>query len=76
MIKTYRLTDRFSIDRAFSQGRDMELKGTEKVKGVLACPTISPNAKKMMEKWGFEWKRVQPPMRLQTHKNQSKLTDL
>ncbi len=56
----------------------IELKGLKKenVKGILACPSISPNAKEMLEKWGFEWKQVNPPMRLERYnKSQKSLSD-
>ncbi|HJX05724.1 MAG TPA: endonuclease NucS [Candidatus Nanoarchaeia archaeon] len=46
-----------------------ELKGIElkRVKGILASPTISPNALDMLKKWGFEWKQVNPPKRLERY---------
>jgi len=49
-----------------------ELKGTEKVKGILASPKISPNALEMLKKWGFEWKQVYPPKRLERYNHQQK----
>jgi len=53
-----------------------ELKGTSKVRGVMASPSISPNAKEMLEKWGFEWKLVNPPMRLERYnKDQKSLSE-
>jgi len=51
-------------------------KGLEKgkVRGILACPGISPNARKMLEDWGFEWKQLTPPNYLERHdKKQKKL---
>ena len=52
----------------------IELKGTKKVKGIMASPTISTNAKAMLEQWGFTHIMVEPPMRLQKHnKNQQGL---
>ncbi|MBN1792408.1 endonuclease NucS [Candidatus Woesearchaeota archaeon] len=42
-----------------------EIKGVKNVKGVLAAPSISPNALEMLEKWGFKFKAVSPPMRLE-----------
>jgi RecB family endonuclease NucS len=42
-----------------------DLKGTSRVKGILASPRISPNAKEMLEKWGFRWVQVFPPKRLE-----------
>jgi len=44
-----------------------ELKGIENVKGVVASPRISPNALDMLRKWGFEWKQVHPPKRLEKY---------
>ncbi|MBN2141747.1 endonuclease NucS [Candidatus Woesearchaeota archaeon] len=53
-----------------------ELKGVKNVKGILAAPTISPNAKEMLEKWGFSFKAVEPPMRLDRfNKSQKSLVD-
>ena len=37
------------------------LKGLKKVRGILACPKISSNAKKMLEDFGFEYRQVRPP---------------
>ena len=44
-----------------------ELKGLndKQVKGILASPKISPNAKEMLEKWKFKWVQVHPPKRLE-----------
>jgi RecB family endonuclease NucS len=36
-------------------------RGTKKVKGILAAPGITDNAKKMLEDWALEYKYVQPP---------------
>lgn len=44
-----------------------ELKGVKDVVGIIASPKISPNAEDMLKKWGFEWRRVEPPMRLLRH---------
>jgi RecB family endonuclease NucS len=46
-----------------------ELKGIDikRVKGILASPSISPNALDMLKKWGFEWKQVNPPKRLERY---------
>jgi RecB family endonuclease NucS len=53
-----------------------ELKGVQNVKGVLASPKISPNALEMLKKWGFEWKQVNPPKRLERYnKDQKNLWD-
>lgn len=51
-----------------------ELKGTDKVSGIIASPKIAPNAEEMLKKWGFSWTFVNPPMRLLRHnKNQKDL---
>ncbi|MBU4501429.1 MAG: endonuclease NucS [Nanoarchaeota archaeon] len=36
-------------------------KGLEKVRGIIAAPDISANARKMLEDWGFEYKKADPP---------------
>ena len=51
-----------------------DLKGTDKVKGIIASPSISPNALAMLKKWKFEWVMVNPPQRLEKYnKNQKSL---
>jgi len=53
-----------------------ELKGLKasQVKGILASPKISSNAKEMLEKWKFKWVQVHPPKRLERFsKDQKKL---
>lgn len=53
-----------------------ELKGTPNVKGVMAAPSITPNAMTLMQEWGFSWARVEAPKRLERHsKGQSRLGD-
>jgi len=42
-----------------------ESKGIDKVRGILACPKISPNALKMLQDWGFEHRAVEPPKYLE-----------
>ncbi|USN45370.1 MAG: DUF91 domain-containing protein [Candidatus Woesearchaeota archaeon] len=50
------------------------LKGISSVTGILASPTISPNALSMLQEWGFSWKEVHPPKRLEHfNKKQQKL---
>lgn len=39
-------------------------KGKEVVKGIIAAPSITQNAKKMLEDWGFSFVKVEPPMYL------------
>ncbi len=38
-----------------------KLKGTEKIKGIIAAPKISPNALQMAQDWGFSFVAVEPP---------------
>lgn len=53
-----------------------QLKGTNNVKGIMASPSITPNASELLKEWGFTWSRVEPPMRLERHmKNQKKLVE-
>ncbi|NQU97959.1 endonuclease NucS [Candidatus Woesearchaeota archaeon] len=52
-----------------------ELKGIDKVSGILASPKISPNAEEMLKKWKFEWRLVNPPMRLVRHNKNQKALD-
>jgi RecB family endonuclease NucS len=42
-----------------------QLKGVDTIIGILAAPSISPNALKMLEDWGFKYKKVNPPKRLE-----------
>jgi endonuclease len=42
-------------------GRIKKLKGVEHVRGILAAPKITSNAKKMLEDWGFSFVVVHPP---------------
>ncbi|PIN99826.1 endonuclease NucS [archaeon CG10_big_fil_rev_8_21_14_0_10_43_11] len=39
-------------------------KGKEVVNGIIAAPAITENAKKMLEDWGFNFIKVEPPMYL------------
>ncbi|MBI4145163.1 endonuclease NucS [Candidatus Woesearchaeota archaeon] len=43
----------------------MVSKGITKVRGILAAPKITENARKMLEDWGFEFKSVKPPKYLE-----------
>ncbi len=53
-----------------------DLKGVEAVKGVVASPDVTPNAREMLKKKGFEWVRVEPPKKLKRfNKNQRSLED-
>jgi len=47
-------------------------KGLKEVRGILAAPSISPNAKKMLEDWGFEYKQVNPPNHLEKFNKKQK----
>lgn len=56
----------------------IELKGIKKenVKGIIAAPEIAPNAKDMLKKWGFSFRTVNPPKRLERfNKDQKSLGD-
>jgi len=49
-------------------------KGISKIRGILAAPKITENAKKMLEDWGFDFKSINPPKYLEEFdKKQSKL---
>ncbi|HLC47391.1 MAG TPA: endonuclease NucS [Candidatus Nanoarchaeia archaeon] len=49
-------------------------KGVKEVRGILASPAISRNAKKMLEDWGFTHVAVTPPKYLERHdKKQQRL---
>jgi len=55
-----------------------ELKGINKVKvkGIIAAPDITNNAKEMLEKWGFSFVAVNPPKRLEKfNKNQKSIME-
>jgi endonuclease len=45
----------------------IELKGTENVKGIIAAPAISPNALEMLKKWGYDFRQIFPPKRLERY---------
>lgn len=51
-----------------------ELKGINKnnVKGILAAPEIAKNAEGMLNDFGFEFKRVDPPKRLERYNSKQK----
>lgn len=53
-----------------------ESKGVSKIRGIIACPTITPNAYKMLREQGFEYKSINPPKYLERYdKSQKKLFD-
>ncbi len=51
------------------------VKGVERVRGVLACPKISPNAKQMLEDWGFKFVMINPPKYLEKHQKKQRKID-
>jgi RecB family endonuclease NucS len=52
----------------------MVSKGITKVRGILAAPKITDNAKAMLEDWGFSFISVKPPNYLEEHsRKQAKL---
>lgn len=53
----------------------MVSKGISKVRGILAAPTITDNAKKMLEDWGYEFKSVNPPKYLEDYSKKQKKLD-
>jgi len=54
--------------------RVKKIKGTENVTGVLAAPSITPNALEMLSSWGFRYARIDPPKRLERwNKDQKKI---
>jgi len=52
-----------------------KMKGVERVRGILACPKISPNAKDMLEDWGFKFVMINPPNYLEKHKKKQRKID-
>ncbi len=53
----------------------MKSKGTENITGYIAAPDITKNALRMLNDWGFEYARVEPPNRLKEYRRkQEKLT--
>jgi endonuclease len=54
--------------------RVKKIKGSENVTGILAAPSITPNALEMLSSWGFRYCRIDPPKRLERwSKDQKKL---
>lgn len=49
-----------------------KLRGVDKVRGIIAAPHITDNAKALLEQKGFSFKMVEPPKRLERHKKQQK----
>ncbi|MFH0752779.1 MAG: endonuclease NucS [archaeon] len=44
------------------------LKGVKGVRGIMAAPNISPNAKQMLEDYGYEYRKVDPPEHYGKHR--------
>ena len=49
-----------------------QLRGLDKVRGILAAPKISPNALQMLHDNGFEFRSVNPPKYLEKHARSEK----
>ena len=52
-----------------------EMKGIKNVRGILACPSISSNALKMLHDWNFEHRKIDPPKYLERHRKNQKALD-
>ncbi len=52
-----------------------QLKGVEKVKGIIAAPKISPNALKMLNDNGCDFRSINPPKYLEKYDSQQKKLD-
>jgi endonuclease len=48
--------------------RVKQIKGTANVTGILAAPSITPNALEMLSSWGFRYCKVEAPKRLERWK--------
>lgn len=56
--------------------RIKDLRGIARVRGILACPSMTGNAKKMLESWGFKHAVVEPPKYLERfRKDQRRLEE-
>lgn len=49
-----------------------ELRGVDNVKGVMAAPSVTPNAMALLKNWGYAWARVEAPKRLERHNRSQK----
>lgn len=47
--------------------RVKELRGTKRVKGVMAAPKVTANALELLKKYGYAWAEVRPPKRHERH---------
>ncbi len=52
--------------------RIKESKGVNNVRGIIAAPDITVNARKMLEDWGFSFVKVEPPLYLTPDKELQK----
>ena len=48
------------------------MKGIKNVRGILACPRITPNAERMLHDFKFEYRRVIPPKYLENERKKQK----
>lgn len=55
--------------------RIKEIKNTDKVRGIIAAPKITPNAEKMLNDWGFEFRSVTPPKYQERYSKDQKRLD-
>jgi len=52
------------------------LKGIDNIRGIVAAPKITGNAMKMLEDWGFEYRKISPPKFLEKYdKDQKNIGD-
>ena len=49
-----------------------QLKGLEKVRGIIAAPEISPNTLQMLQDNGYEYRKIAPPKYLERHSKSQK----
>ena len=49
-----------------------ETKGLQKVRGIIASPEITTQAQKMLKEKGYEYKKVQPPKKLEKYNSGQK----
>ncbi len=47
--------------------RVQELRGTQRVRGVMAAPKMTANALELLKKYGYAWAEVKPPKRHERH---------
>jgi len=44
-----------------------ELRGIEKVRGVMASPSITTNAMQLLKEWNYSWVQIEAPKRMERH---------